>query len=147
MKLSRKECDLARMDTIATRIIWLRESNKLSRKSFAEKIGVNESTVGRIENGIQNPSAETLIALSHVFGVTSDWVLFGDDIPPNKDEGFLGAITDVEMQKLFLKLRGHWLKGDEDERVWIKVQLRKAFPEVAEEVKKENEEAAAADVG
>ncbi len=134
------------METIPSRIKWLRESNKLNKVEFAKRLNVNQSTISRIEDGEQKPSADTLVALSQNFGVSSDWILFGNG-PPNNDEGFLDAIIDEEMKKILLKIRSNWLEGDDADQGWIKVQLRKAFPEIAEEIKKEHEEAAAADVG
>jgi transcriptional regulator with XRE-family HTH domain len=124
------------MNTIASRIIWLRESNGLNQADFSEKVGVTQSNISRIENGTQKPSADTLVALSHFFGVTTDWILFGDSSQDKKDEDFLDVITDVELQKIFIKIREQWITGDDAERGWIKVQLRKAFPEIAEEIKK-----------
>jgi transcriptional regulator with XRE-family HTH domain len=127
---------ISMMNTIASRIIWLRESHGLNQADFSEKVGVTQSNISRIENGTQKPSADTLVALSHFFGVTTDWILFGDSSQDNKDEDFLDVITDVELQKIFIKIREQWITGDDAERGWIKVQLRKAFPEIAEETKK-----------
>jgi transcriptional regulator with XRE-family HTH domain len=128
------------MNTIASRIICLRESHGLNQADFSEKVGVTQSNISRIENGTQKPSADTLVALSHFFGVTTDWILFGDSSQDNKDADFLDVITDVELQKIFIKIREQWITGDDAERGWIKVQLRKTFPEIAQEIKKENDE-------
>jgi transcriptional regulator with XRE-family HTH domain len=130
------------MDTIASRIIWLRESYGLNQADFSKKAGITQSNISRIENGTQKPSADTLIALSHFFGITTDWILFGNSSPNNTNEN-LNVITDAELQKIFIKIRSQWIRGDDAERGWIKVQLRNAFPEIAEAIKKENKDSAA----
>jgi transcriptional regulator with XRE-family HTH domain len=130
-------------NSLGEKIKTLRIERGLSKKALSENIGINQSIISRIENDKNDPSAKTLIALSQFFGVTSDWLLFGDIHQNKKDVDFLDEITDAELQKIFFKIRCQWIIGDNAERGWIKVQLRKAFPIIAAEIKKENEENAA----
>lgn len=45
---------------MAMKIAELRKSKKLSQKQLAEKIGIKQSVIGRIEAGNQNLTIETL---------------------------------------------------------------------------------------
>lgn len=45
---------------VAVRILELREQYNLSQRSLAEKAGVPQSTIARIENGSVNTSVEML---------------------------------------------------------------------------------------
>jgi transcriptional regulator with XRE-family HTH domain len=66
------------MFTISERYKKLREVNNISQTEFAEKIGIKQSSLSSIEKGTTNPSIDTVIATSNVFGVTTDWILLGD---------------------------------------------------------------------
>jgi transcriptional regulator with XRE-family HTH domain len=129
------------MNTIASRMVWLRESTGLNKVDFAEKIGVNQSTISRIEDGTQKPSADTLIALSHIFGISTDWILFGgpyQDKPSCESPRFLLKV-DKELEPYIKKLNRQFHEGNRNFKGWIIIQLEKAFPEIAEEIKREHE--------
>ena len=59
---------------------WLkyyRERAKFSQKTLAEKVGVQENTVWRWENGRAVPSAEIVRQLAEIFGYTESELLNG----------------------------------------------------------------------
>lgn len=49
----------------------------MSQAELAKKLGVSPSAVGMYEQGRREPSAETLVAISRVFRVSTDYLLTG----------------------------------------------------------------------
>ena len=64
------------MDTlmIGTQIKKIRTKNKMNQKSFAEKIGINQSTLSSYENGNAMPSVDVLLQIAKVFNISLDWL-------------------------------------------------------------------------
>ena len=62
---------------LGTRIASLRQNCGLSQAALAEKLHISTSTVGMYEQGRREPSVDTLIALSQIFGVSLDYLLSG----------------------------------------------------------------------
>ena len=62
---------------LGTRIASLRQSCGLSQAELAQRLHISTSTVGMYEQGRREPSVETLIALSRIFGVSLDYLLSG----------------------------------------------------------------------
>ena len=62
---------------LGTRIASLRQNNGLSQAELAQKLHISTSTVGMYEQGRREPSVETLITLSQLFGVSLDYLLSG----------------------------------------------------------------------
>lgn len=58
-----------------TVIKTLRESAKMSQKELADSIGLTKRSVEKWEEGLSDPSADSLIALSKTFRVTTDYLL------------------------------------------------------------------------
>lgn len=57
------------------RIRWIREQNKLTQTELSKKLGVTRSSVNAWEQGISVPSAQHLVKLSKLFGVSTDYLL------------------------------------------------------------------------
>ena len=66
------------------------------RKEFSKKTNIAISTINDWEAEISIPSADRVIILCELFGVTSDWFLFGGDKKKRK-------IKDKELFDLFEK--------------------------------------------
>lgn len=54
-----------------------------SLRKFALQSGLPESYLSKYENGKHIPSAEHLLAIADACGVTTDWLLRGDEHPSN----------------------------------------------------------------
>lgn len=61
------------------RIKELRVANGFSQVDLAEKLGVSKQSVSNWENDNIQPSIEMLIKISHVFSVSTDYLL-GEDL-------------------------------------------------------------------
>lgn len=55
----------------------LREGQGLSQRELAEKLGVSDKAVSKWENGRSKPQNKTLLALSKLFGISTDELLTG----------------------------------------------------------------------
>ena len=53
----------------------LRMDMELTQGQVAKRIGVTSSIVSAYENGIRQPSFESLIKLAYLYGVSSDYLL------------------------------------------------------------------------
>lgn len=62
---------------LGPRIAALRRAAGLSQGELARQLQVSASAIGMYEQGRREPSAEILVALSRIFGVTVDYLLTG----------------------------------------------------------------------
>lgn len=63
-----------------TRIRALREDNDYTQQFVADKIGITQRKYSYIETGTQQLTAEILVALSHLYNVSVDYLLKQTDI-------------------------------------------------------------------
>lgn len=94
-------------DTTGRRITGLREREDMTLDELAAKIGINATTLGRIEKGqTQKISSDVLVALAREFNVSTDFLLGLTNIPDRKnyDVGELGlsaqAVRNLYTQKI-----------------------------------------------
>lgn len=57
----------------------LMNKHKLSNRGLARELDTTESTVGRWLYSTSNPSVYSLMALSNLFGVSIDYLVYGED--------------------------------------------------------------------
>lgn len=62
---------------LGSRIAMLRRDAGMSQAELAKRLQVSPSAVGMYEQGRREPSAETLVALSRIFQVSTDYLLTG----------------------------------------------------------------------
>lgn len=62
---------------IGQRIAALRRDAKMSQAELADRLQVSPSAVGMYEQGRREPSADTLVCLSQIFQVSTDYLLTG----------------------------------------------------------------------
>ncbi len=62
---------------LGTRIATLRHAAGLSQRELAAALCVSTSTIGMYEQGRREPSIDRVIALSRLFGVSTDYLLTG----------------------------------------------------------------------
>ncbi len=59
----------------ADKIVKLRKEQGLSQEAFAEKMGVSRQSVSKWESGVSVPDTEKILAMSELFGVSTDYLL------------------------------------------------------------------------
>ena len=61
--------------TTADKILKLRKEQGLSQEAFSEKLGVSRQSVSKWESGVSVPDTEKILAMSELFGVSTDYLL------------------------------------------------------------------------
>lgn len=125
-------------DTIGTRLKIIRESKSLKISQVSEKTGISKGNISTIENDKTKPSADALMKLSKLYGVTTDWILFGQTPGEagSKSDGLSVVVPNLELGVYFSRIAKIWEQGDAETKAWVMVQLRRAFPEVEQKLKK-----------
>lgn len=75
------------MDTdleVANRLIALREKLELDQASFAKSLGIEKNTYNAYERGKRPLTIETAKKIRRRYGISVDWLLFGDIGQPNQ---------------------------------------------------------------
>lgn len=65
--------------SLAVRIIDLREKRNMTQTELAKQMGLDKSSMSKIESGTRKVSSDELAKLSSVFGVSSDYLLGKED--------------------------------------------------------------------
>ncbi len=74
----------------------LRIQNNYTQEQLANRLNLTKSVISAYETGLRMPSYETLIAISRIFKVTTDYLL-GLEQKQNID---LSGLTDAEISAL-----------------------------------------------
>lgn len=69
------------MTTLATRLIELKEKNKVLQKDIAKSVGLSLRSYQRYEYGERNPTSDILIKLADYFDVSIDYLVGRTDNP------------------------------------------------------------------
>jgi SOS-response transcriptional repressor LexA len=64
-------------DTIARRYAYVRERSGLTKKAFADSLGIHAVVSGDIELGKRDPSRDVLVRLARTYDVDLTWLLTG----------------------------------------------------------------------
>jgi len=72
---------------LGARIAALRREAGMSQAELACQLKISSSAVGMYEQGRREPAADTLVAISRVFGISVDYLLTGT--PSEKEAGRL----------------------------------------------------------
>ena len=75
---------------IGDRIKQLRLDAKMTQPELAKKLDVTRSAVATYENNSRQPSFQILIRLAHIFNVSTDYLLLGNDNNLLDVEGLTG---------------------------------------------------------
>ncbi|WP_459129638.1 helix-turn-helix domain-containing protein [Guggenheimella bovis] len=75
---------------IGEKLIQLRKTKGMSQEDLAQKIGLSRQAISRWENGSALPDANNLLALSEIYGVSTDYLLndhfeSDEDLPKVKE--------------------------------------------------------------
>ena len=84
---------------LAQKLQMLRIKHSYTQNQVAMKIGVSPSSISSYESGERTPSVDNLLALSHVYGCSTDFLLG----KPNTEQGlFLNTkgLSDKQIEVL-----------------------------------------------
>lgn len=93
---------------LGQRIAALRRESNMSQAQLAQCLKISPSAVGMYEQGRREPSADLLVELARVFGVTTDYLLTGQEISRETED----RLSQLLMERLE-KVDGH-LKNRKD---------------------------------
>lgn len=102
--------------SIGEKIKELRKKRNISQAELAKNINVSAGNVGDWEREKAKPGADALIALSEFFGITTDWILKGEE-----EFQKLTSIS-VEIDELQY-LMENWIKLTERQKGRIENQI------------------------
>jgi len=124
------------MNTIGERLRAARTEKKMTIPRVSERTKISRGNLSLIENDKNKPSSDTLVLLSELYEVSTDWILKGRHPSLAKESGgsYSSARRKKELQEFNKLLLQAWEEGDKETRGWILVQLRRAFPEIAEKI-------------
>ena len=71
--------------TISEKITSLRKEKNLSQEAFAEALGVSRQSVSKWESGSALPDTDKIVAMSELFGVSTDYLLKNDSVASEPD--------------------------------------------------------------
>ena len=77
---------------LSEKIAGLRRREGWSQEELAERLGVSRQSVSKWESGAAQPDVERVLALSDVFGVSTDYLL-RDDVEEAKAEHLIPEVT------------------------------------------------------
>lgn len=93
-------------EAVGRRIIALRERTKLQQQQLAKQIHITKSTLNGYETGKRTLTTESAKRLRVRFGVTVDWLFFGDMQVTGHDLMLqIGPEPEVEVPKKVRKVR------------------------------------------
>lgn len=78
---------------IGERINHLRKTNNLSQEELAEKLHVSRQTVSRWENNSSQPDIDSILAISNLFMVSTDYILGKEEEIISKDNNNIFFIS------------------------------------------------------
>jgi len=85
--MSRRKIDISELnlEKIGGRIKYLRIKRDMTQAQLSEIIGLSKGNISSLEKNHYEPSAKSIIKLSKLFEVTTDWILLGNDKKTNID--------------------------------------------------------------
>lgn len=90
---------------LADKIIQLRKKNGWSQEELAEKLGVSRQAVSKWEGAQATPDLNKLLAMSRLFGVTTDYLL-KDDM---EAEEYAQSAEEAPLRRISLREAGEFL--------------------------------------
>ena len=90
----------------------LRKQKGLTQEELAESLFVSRTAVSKWESGAAVPEIDKIIAMSEIFGVSTDYLLkdeLGNELPAPKEEISESKFRKVTMEEAneFIKVKDH----------------------------------------
>lgn len=110
------------MEEIAKRVIRLRKTLNLSQKGLGDAIGLSNSGISNIENGIRNVTDQHIKLLVSTFNVNEHWLRTGEGemFEKNDDTIISELVKEYQLDDLEKKILEHYLQLNEADREVIK---------------------------
>lgn len=73
------------MEASGKRLKALRKQAEKTQEQVAEAVGLEPGTISRIERGVKGMSIDSLLMFSEIYGVSTDYILKGDQPVTSSD--------------------------------------------------------------
>lgn len=127
------------MSSINERILCLRETLNLTRKSFGERLGVSDSVIKNIDYNVTEPKPLLIQQICKEYNVDRDWLETGEGemfLPKTKDDAITDFFASVltEDDESFKRRFVEMLSGlDESGWIFLENTLRTLYPDKKEQ--------------
>ena len=81
------------------RLKALRKQAEKTQEQIAEAVGLEPGTISRIERGVKGMSIDSLLMFSEIYGVSTDYILKGDESVAPSDALLEGLWAVVQKYK------------------------------------------------
>lgn len=115
------------------RLKQVRTQNELTQAELAKKLGISTSAIGMYEQNRREPSADIILKILDIFGLSSDWLLYGRETTlkqntmyNTKTEDFSIIIDDLKQQLISQKglmFNGEILNDKDIEKIFTAMKL------------------------
>ena len=104
---------------LADKIIDLRKKNGWSQEEFAEKLGVSRQSISKWESAQSVPDMNRILAMSRLFGVTTDYLL-KDELTPedavaSEEAPVQTGMDDLPLRQVSMEDANAYLSAKEQE--------------------------------
>ena len=94
--------------TIAERIRFTRQQQKLSQAELAAQAGISSKSLSRYELGTSIPPADNLMDIANALGVSADYLLNAEEVQVKDKDLFkkfevIQSMEDTETKNMILK--------------------------------------------
>ena len=111
------------------RIRELREQKGMTQDALAEILSVGPNVIGCYERGEYGPSKKAIHTMCNYFGVSADYLLYGEVESVDTVLGSIHHLSDVDKMKIMIRLLFYFMRGkssDEDNKGGIET-IRNTF--------------------
>lgn len=102
---------------MGSRLLALRLERSMTQAQFADSIGISPRTYHHYEKGTRSVSAEAVLALHEVYGVSPNWILLGDQPPKQSEEGKALAAFVTQLHEHLLA-RGEKIPAEKAAKIY-----------------------------
>ena len=81
--------------TISDRIIERLQQISMSQKEFAERVGIQQSTISEWKKNKTNPSSDKILAICKALDVSPEWLLSGVDPAASRGKNQEYYVVDI----------------------------------------------------
>ena len=127
---------MGELKSINSRIRFVFAKSKMKQKEFADSLGISTSYVSGIVNlklEDKTPSDTLLLLMSHLFGVSFQWLKFGTGALENRKVWHVGedyaayGEDQEEIKNLICKLEYIYLKGTEEQKALVLGHINRVY--------------------
>lgn len=103
----------------------LRKQNNLTQAELAKKLGISKSTIGMYEQGRRCPDNKTLVNISKIFDVSTDYILgvnsgnklYGNKKMPKELDDILSNLKNSLLSDDDIMFEGHKLSRQDIDKI------------------------------